>query len=134
MSNLATVNQVTALRLDNVEQLLVTYPVIISSGFTGTTPDGYGHVHLEFTQEPPPCTEGYLPPDRWRPGDDVSDGKPYLEARCAAGAAVRDAWFEVCAGASWRRGAGGAVRPGDGYGERRPGPADREVRGQRRLR
>lgn len=85
LGNLATINQVTAVRMDNVEQLLVTYPVIISSGFTGTTTDGYGHVHLEFTQEPEPCTQGYLPPDRWRPGDDLSDGEPYLQARCAAG-------------------------------------------------
>lgn len=84
LSNLVTVNQVTTLRLDNLEQLLVTYPVIISSGFTGTTTDGYGHVHLEYTQNPPPCTEGYLPPSEWRPGDDLSDGKPYLEAHCGS--------------------------------------------------
>ncbi|CAA9365256.1 MAG: MCE-family protein MceF [uncultured Nocardioidaceae bacterium] len=84
LSNLVTINEVTAVRLPNLEQLLVTYPVIISSGFTGTTRDGFGHVHLEYTREPPPCTDGYLPPSQWRPADDVSDGKVYLKAHCAS--------------------------------------------------
>ena len=84
LSNLVTINEVTAVRLPNLEQLLVTYPVIISSGFTGTTRDGFGHVHLQYTREPPPCTEGYLPPNRWRPPSDVSDGEVYLKARCAS--------------------------------------------------
>jgi phospholipid/cholesterol/gamma-HCH transport system substrate-binding protein len=84
LSNLVTINEVTVVRLPNLEQLLVTYPVIISSGFTGTTRDGFGHVHLEYTREPPPCTAGYLPPSRWRPADDVSDGKIYLKAHCAS--------------------------------------------------
>jgi phospholipid/cholesterol/gamma-HCH transport system substrate-binding protein len=82
LSNLVTINEVTAVRLPNLEQLLVTYPVIISSGFTGTTRDGYGHVHLEYTKEPPPCREGYLPPSKWRPADDLTDGKVYLKAHC----------------------------------------------------
>jgi phospholipid/cholesterol/gamma-HCH transport system substrate-binding protein len=82
LSNIVTINQVTAVRLPNIEQLLVTYPVIISSGFTGTTRDGYGHVHLEYTRDPPPCTQGYLPPDRWRSPNDVSDGKVFLQAHC----------------------------------------------------
>jgi phospholipid/cholesterol/gamma-HCH transport system substrate-binding protein len=86
LSNLVTVNQVTVARLASVEQLLVTYPVVISSGFTGTTKDGFGHVHLEYTNDPPPCTEGYLPPSRWRSPLDLSDGDPFLEAKCASGA------------------------------------------------
>jgi phospholipid/cholesterol/gamma-HCH transport system substrate-binding protein len=73
---------VTAVRLPNLEQLLVTYPVIISSGFTGTTKDGFGHVHLEYTREPPPCRDGYLPPSEWRPPADTSDGKVFLKAHC----------------------------------------------------
>lgn len=86
LSNLATVNQVVTLRLPSVEQLLVTYPGLVTGGFTGTTADGYGHVHLEFAPNPPPCTAGYLPPSRWRPGTDLTDGEPYLEAHCASGA------------------------------------------------
>jgi len=84
LSNLVTVNQVTAMRLDSVEQLLVTYPVVIASGFSGTSKDGYGHVHLDYTKEPPPCRKGYLPPSRWRRGDDLSDKKPYLAAHCGS--------------------------------------------------
>ncbi|HSV41262.1 MAG TPA: MlaD family protein [Nocardioidaceae bacterium] len=83
LGNLVTVNQVTTVRLPALEQLLVTYPALIAGGFDGTTRDGYGHVHLEFTQEPA-CTEGYLPQSRWRPGSDLSDGTPYLQAHCAS--------------------------------------------------
>ncbi len=85
LSNVVTVNQVTSIRIPSVEQLLVTYPVVIASGFSGTTRDGYGHVHLDYTSDPPPCTKGYLPPSKWRRGDQTSDVKPYLKAHCASG-------------------------------------------------
>ena len=71
-------------RLASVEQLLVTYPVVIAGGFTGTTADGFGHVHLEYTNEPPPCTKGYLPPSRWRSPYDTQRRPPYLKAHCAS--------------------------------------------------
>ena len=85
LSNLVTINQVVDVRLPSVEQLLVTYPVVIASGFSGTTEDGYGHVHLEYTQTPRPCEKGFLPPSRWRPADDLSDAPVYLQAHCASG-------------------------------------------------
>ena len=83
LSNLVTVDQVTVLRLKSVEQLLVTYPVVIASGFSGTTKDGYGHVHVEYTQDTPPCRKGFLPPSKWRPPQDLSDAPIYLKAHCA---------------------------------------------------
>ncbi len=86
LSNVVTVNQVAAVRIPHLEQLLVTYPVVIASGFSGTTRDGFGHVHLDYTSDPPPCTKGYLPPSKWRRGDQTNDVKPYLKAHCAPGA------------------------------------------------
>ncbi len=85
LGNIVTVNQVTAIRIPSVEQLLVTYPVVIASGFSGTTKDGYGHVHLDYTNDPPPCRKGYLPASQWRRGDQTNDVKPYLKAHCAEG-------------------------------------------------
>ena len=52
-----------------LEQLLVTFPRIISSGFTGTPGDGYGHVNLQFNNKVQPCTKGYMPRSQWRRGD-----------------------------------------------------------------
>lgn len=85
LSNLVTVNQVTSLRLPNVEQLLVSYPVAIASGYTGTTPDGYGHVHLEFTQDPPVCMQGYIPRSQWREPTDITDAPVQADKKCSAG-------------------------------------------------
>lgn len=85
LSNLVTVNQVVTTRLPAVEQLLVTYPRIISSGFTGTPGDGYGHVQLQFDGDPPACRDGYLTPDKWRPSSDLTDRRPYYAAHCASG-------------------------------------------------
>jgi phospholipid/cholesterol/gamma-HCH transport system substrate-binding protein len=85
LSNLVTVNQVVTTRLPAVEQLLVTYPRIISSGFTGTPGDGYGHVQLQFDGDPAACRKGYLPPDKWRPSTDLTDTRPYYAAHCASG-------------------------------------------------
>ena len=85
LSNLVTVNQVVTTRLPAVEQLLVTYPRIISSGFTGTPGDGYGHVQLQFDGDPAACRAGYLPANKWRPSTDLTDKKPYYAAHCAQG-------------------------------------------------
>lgn len=86
LSNLVTLNQVVTTRLPAVEQLLVTYPRIISSGFTGTPGTGYGHVQLQFDGDPPACRKGYLPPEKWRPSSDLTDRTPYYGAHCALGA------------------------------------------------
>ncbi len=135
LSNLVTVNEVTALRLPNLEQLLVTYPVIIASGFTGTTDDGYGHVHLEYTKDPPPCRDGYLPPSKWRPADDLSDAPVYLKAHCDSPPpyAVRGANYVPKPGDGSRRVAPYDVRTGTVMGSGQQAGAGRPG-GRRRLR
>ena len=85
LANLVTVNQVVTPRLSALEQLLVTFPRMISSGFTGTPGDGYGHINLQLAGEPQPCRKGYLDPDRWRQGNDLKDGPIYTKAHCASG-------------------------------------------------
>ena len=64
LANATSVGQVGVLHLAGLEQLLVVFPHVISSGFTGTPGDGYGHVNLQLDQEVQPCTQGYKPPDR----------------------------------------------------------------------
>lgn len=83
LGNAVSVNQVVVSNLAGVEQLLVTYPRVIASGFTGTPGDGYGHVNLQ-TDSTPPCTAGYKPPDRWRPPSDLTDA-PIYPAQCESG-------------------------------------------------
>ncbi|HEX2174865.1 MAG TPA: MlaD family protein [Nocardioidaceae bacterium] len=82
LENFTTLGQVTTVRLPAVEQLLVAFPRVISSGFTGTTPDGYGHVNLQFAQDPPVCREGYLPEHMWRSPMETTDGVLHDEVRC----------------------------------------------------
>jgi phospholipid/cholesterol/gamma-HCH transport system substrate-binding protein len=78
------VNQVVVSHLAGVEQLLVTYPRTISAGFTGTPPDGYGHVSLQLAYQQPPCTKGYKPRSQWRSPRDLSDA-PIYPAKCESG-------------------------------------------------
>jgi phospholipid/cholesterol/gamma-HCH transport system substrate-binding protein len=85
IGNLVTVNQVATLRLNALEQTLVTFPAVISSGFTGTPGDGYGHINLQLDYGVPACTDGYLPPADWRPATDLAD-TPTFQARCLSGA------------------------------------------------
>lgn len=87
IGNLTTVNQVFTLHLDALEQTLVTFPRVISSGFVGTPGDGYGHINLQLNNSVPACTKGYLPPKYWRPATDLSD-KPYFHAHCDSGAPI----------------------------------------------
>jgi len=84
LGSAVSVNQVVVSHLDGVEQLLVTYPRTISSGFTGTPGDGYGHVNLQLAYSQPPCTDGYKPRKDWRPPSDLSDNAIY-PAHCKSG-------------------------------------------------
>ena len=85
LGDLVTVDQVLVTELDGIEQLLVTYPVLISGGPTGSTADGWGHVNLQFDYSVPPCTQGYVPPSEWRSTQDLTDKKP-ADVSCTAGA------------------------------------------------
>ncbi len=85
LSDLITVNQVVVSHIAGVEQLLVTFPRVIAGGFTGSPPDGYGHVNLQFDYSVPPCTDGYKPRDQWRRGDQLGDA-PIYPAKCKSGA------------------------------------------------
>lgn len=87
LGNAVTVGQVVTTHLAGLEQLLVTFPVAISTGFTGTTPDGWGHVRLELNQEVMPCRKGFMPPEQWRQGDDLTDTE-FFPARCEEGPPV----------------------------------------------
>jgi phospholipid/cholesterol/gamma-HCH transport system substrate-binding protein len=84
IGNLVTVNQVVTARLPALEQLLVTFPSVLSNGFTGTPGDGYGHINLQLNYAVPPCTDGYIPPKDWRPGTDTTT-KPVFHAVCKSG-------------------------------------------------
>lgn len=84
ISNLVTVNQVLTARLPAVEQTLVTFPRVFSSGFTGTPGDGYGHINLQMDYTVPPCTKGYKPVDQWLPGTYTGDPATY-PAKCESG-------------------------------------------------
>lgn len=84
LGNAVSTNQVVVSHLAGLEQLLVTYPRVISSGFYGTPGDGYGHVNMQLDYRQPPCSEGYKPPSRWRPPSDLTDG-PIYPAKCTSG-------------------------------------------------
>lgn len=80
IGNLVTVNQVVTARLPALEQTLVTFPLVVSNGFTGTPGDGYGHLNMQFDYRIPPCTKGYLQPP-WPSPLDTRD-LPLFPAKC----------------------------------------------------
>jgi phospholipid/cholesterol/gamma-HCH transport system substrate-binding protein len=84
LGNATSVGQIGLTHLAGLEHLLVVFPRVIAGGFTGTTPDGYGHVNLQYDNSVPPCTKGYKPPSDWRPASDLSDS-PIFPAQCTAG-------------------------------------------------
>jgi len=84
LGNLVTADSLVVSHLAGVEQLLVTFPRVVSSGFTGTPTDGWGRISLQFADSPPPCTDGYMPSSEWRRGDEVDDTAIY-PARCLSG-------------------------------------------------
>ncbi len=88
---LISVSEVLDARLPALEQLLVTFPRLISSGPSALTPgvQKFGRVNLNLNEiTPPACTEGYMPPGQWRPTSEESFVAPYYEAHCASGPPV----------------------------------------------
>ncbi|MGH3328879.1 MAG: MlaD family protein [Streptomycetales bacterium] len=95
--NLTTLGQISKARLPGMEQVLVTYPVVVAGGFTVTPGDNTAHFGLVLNSDPPPCQQGYEGTDR-HPGEDDAraDRDPVNEnAHCeessASGANVRGA-------------------------------------------
>ncbi|MEV5003170.1 MlaD family protein [Nocardioides sp. LML1-1-1.1] len=84
LGDLVSTNQVFLSELPGLEQLLVTYPALIAGGPTGSTADGWGHVNLQFDYSVPPCTQGYVPPEKWRSTQDLTDTEP-ADVSCTAG-------------------------------------------------
>ncbi|WP_409182092.1 MCE family protein [Amycolatopsis sp. VS8301801F10] len=81
-ANSLTTAQVTSMRKDAIEELLVAYPVI--SAFSPTTsPDGTGHLGVVFNFfDPHSCTKGYEG-TKQRPANDTSDAPVNMNAYCA---------------------------------------------------
>jgi phospholipid/cholesterol/gamma-HCH transport system substrate-binding protein len=84
LGNAIGINQVMVAHLAGLEQMLVTFPRTIASGFTGTPAKGGGRVNMQFSNKVQPCTEGYKPKNRWRPASDLSDA-PIFPAKCLSG-------------------------------------------------
>jgi phospholipid/cholesterol/gamma-HCH transport system substrate-binding protein len=56
LGNMISVNGVAVRRLPNLETVLVTYPMVVSGGFTVTPGDGTAHFGLVLNfDNPPPC-------------------------------------------------------------------------------
>lgn len=84
LANLISVNEVVVGYLPGVEQLLVTYPRVISTGPSGTQADGWGRISMQNDNSIGPCREGYLPPEQWRQPNDLSFAET-PDVRCASG-------------------------------------------------
>jgi len=84
LNDLVTVDQTITTHLDGIEQLLVTYPVVIAGGPSGITEDGWGKINVQMDYSVPPCTQGYRPPSQWRSTQDLSDAPAY-PAKCRSG-------------------------------------------------
>jgi phospholipid/cholesterol/gamma-HCH transport system substrate-binding protein len=81
LKNLVPVTQVIHDRRNALEQTLIVFPPVVSSGFTGTPGDGYGHLNMQFDYQMSPCSgQGYLPTP-WPSSQNLSD-LPLYPARC----------------------------------------------------
>jgi phospholipid/cholesterol/gamma-HCH transport system substrate-binding protein len=84
LANLLTVGQVTVARLDGVEQMLVTYPDVVTGGYTVVPGDGTAHFGFVLNaDDPPSCRRGYEGTKQTDPN--VTSGLPPLNtgARCS---------------------------------------------------
>jgi phospholipid/cholesterol/gamma-HCH transport system substrate-binding protein len=84
LANLLTTGNILVTRLDGLEQIAVTYPIIVGGGFTVARGDGTGaHFGLALNVfDPPPCTVGY-DSTTIRQGTDTTQAEFNRQAYCA---------------------------------------------------
>jgi phospholipid/cholesterol/gamma-HCH transport system substrate-binding protein len=93
IDNVVTTGEVTAARLDGIEQVLVLYPHVVQGGYTVVSKDPLtglydAHFGLVLTQDPPVCHQGY---ERDRSPDDLSERRLSPQVGCAEPAAESNA-------------------------------------------
>lgn len=83
LGNLISGGQITLARLPGVEQMLVTFPVVVAGSYTVLPGDGTTHFGMVVNaDDPPPCREGYG--TQRRDPADTADRPANTGARCAA--------------------------------------------------
>ncbi|XVS63967.1 MCE family protein [Actinosynnema sp. CA-299493] len=84
LANLLTTGNILVTRLNGLEQIAVTYPIIVGGGFTVAKGDGTGaHFGLALNVfDPPPCTVGY-DATKIRQGTDTTPAEFNTQAYCA---------------------------------------------------
>ena len=89
LGNLLTTSEMTAVRLDAVEQLLVVYPAVAMGGYVvpGKSADGHydAHFGLVLGFSPPACRAGYGG-TTWRVPQDTTSKAANTKAGCTASA------------------------------------------------
>ncbi|WP_175409064.1 MCE family protein [Streptomyces sp. TRM64462] len=84
LGNLISGGQITMARLPGVEQMLVTFPVVVAGSYTVIPGDGTTHFGMVLNaDDPPPCRQGYGG-TRWRDPADTADRPANTGARCTA--------------------------------------------------
>ncbi|WNV90912.1 MlaD family protein [Umezawaea sp. Da 62-37] len=82
-ANLLTTSNILVSRLDGLEQIAVTYPIVVGGGFTVAPGDGTAHFGLALNVfDPVPCTVGYEG-TRIRQGTDTTPAALNTQAYCA---------------------------------------------------
>ena len=85
LANFITIGNVTTARLDGIEQLLVTYPDVVTGGFTVLPGDGTAHFGLVLNaDDPKACEAGYEGTTKVDPNRTTGLPPVNLDAHCAA--------------------------------------------------
>lgn len=84
INNVVTTGEITAARIDGLEQVLVLYPYVVEGGYTVIAKDPLtgmydAHFGLVLTQDPPVCHQGY---EKDRSPDDLSEKPMNASVRC----------------------------------------------------
>ncbi|MGH3475178.1 MAG: MCE family protein [Aeromicrobium sp.] len=102
LTHLISVSEVLDARLPALEQLLVTFPRLVSAGPSALLSEGdarFGRVNLNLNFMPNPCTDGYLPESQRRPTQEMKPATspklpskktfaPYYPVECNEGPPV----------------------------------------------
>lgn len=83
LGNLISGGQITKARLPGMEQALVTFPAVVSGGFTVLPGDGTAHFGMVVnSDDPPSCRQGYN--TQRRDPEQTREREANTEARCTA--------------------------------------------------